>query len=651
MNKYDLVRVAAVSPELRVADVDFNKTKIIEAMYLAANNNATHILFPELCITGYTCADLFFQSTLRRDAISALMEIVEATAKLGLLVIVGLPIESESKLFNCAAVVFSGDVLGLVPKQYLPNSREFYEKRWFASGVKKSSSIYLPGNIEVPLSDRLLFCSGDFTFGIEICEDLWSPIPPSSYQAISGAQVIFNLSASNELIGKAHYRRSLVQQQSARTVGAYVYASAGSCESSTDLVFSGHSLIGENGQILSESPRFKFETQTIYADIDIGKLTFERILSSSFGDSYCADRQFSKIFYKGKSSDEVLVSQPIGSMRINPPHPFVPTDPKMRQEVCTEIFLIQATGLAKRIKHTGIKNIVLGISGGLDSTLAFLVALKAFEILGLDKSGIQAITMPGFGTSERTRLNAEDLINKTGASLRIISIENSVSIHFKDIGHDPNVHDITFENAQARERTQILMDIANQCNGLVVGTGDLSESALGWCTFNGDQISMYHVNSGIPKTLVKYLVGWCAQEMFDGAVRKILIDICETPVSPELLPLNADGTINQQTEEVVGPYELHDYFLYSAIRCGYSPRKIIYMANLAFEGRYPSSELIKWLRIFIIRFFSQQFKRSNMPDGPKVGSVALSPRGDWRMPSDACPNLWLKELDEIELFL
>jgi NAD+ synthase (glutamine-hydrolysing) len=637
----NFVRIACVAPELRVADVAFNTAEIRRAVQLAAKRGAAIALFPELCLTGYTCGDLFAQSLLHERARLALLELAAATKSLGLHAVVGLPLPVRDRLYNCAAVIGAGRVLGLVPKQFLPTTGEYYEERWFTSALGLAPTEIDLGGYVVPLSTGLLFEDepSGCTFGVEVCEDLWAVRPPSGDLCLAGANVILNPSASNELLGKAAYRRDLVRQQSARCLAAYAYASAGPGESSTDVVFSGHCLIAENGSMLVESERFKFDSQTICADIDVQRLTHERLCNSSFSAANAPECRRIPVSLQTSAPSR----EPTGTLRPNPAMPFVPSDPRIRAETCREIFAIQSTGLAKRLKHTGAKNVVLGISGGLDSTLALLVTVHAFDLLGLDRKGILAPTLPGFGTTTRTRGNAEKLVEQLGASFREIPIHDAIKQHFRDIGHDASQHDVTYENAQARERTQILMDLANKAGGFVVGTGDLSEAALGWCTFNGDHMSMYHVNAGIPKTLVRYLIDWCADTEFSGATSKVLHDIAATPISPELLPVNEEGHQHQQTEDVVGPYELHDYFLYHIVRHGARPAKVLYLAELAFAGRYQRPVILKWLEVFVRRFFSQQFKRSALPDGPKVGSVALSPRGDWRMPSDASAAEWLAE--------
>jgi NAD+ synthase (glutamine-hydrolysing) len=644
---HGFLRVATVAPELRVADIAFNSGSIRAALGTAARQGASIALFPELSLTGYTCGDLFAQVLLQTQSRSALLELAAATKSSGIHAVVGLPFAVHDRLYNCAAVLGGGRVLGLVPKQFLPTTGEYYEERWFSSGasIESTADIQL-GNARVPFGTGLLFEDPiqGCRFGVEICEDLWAVQPPSGNLCLAGANLILNPSASNELLGKAAYRRDLVRQQSARCLAAYAYASAGPGESSTDVVFSGHGLIAENGILLAESERFRFDTQLICADIDLQRLHHERLCNSSFS----AATSESRIRHIPVTLPAGLPKlTPLGKLRPNPPHPFVPADPLVRAETCREIFSLQSTGLAKRLRHTGAKRVVLGISGGLDSTLALLVTVHAFDLLGLNRKDIHAPTLPGFGTTKRTRGNAEQLVELLGATLHIIPIEAAVRQHFRDIGHDPASHDVTYENAQARERTQILMDLANKLGGFVVGTGDLSESALGWCTFNGDHMSMYHVNAGVPKTLVRYMIDWCADAEFSGAPAKVLHDIAATPISPELLPTTKNGHQPQQTEDVVGPYELHDYFLYHIVRHGAGPAKVLYLAEIAFGKKYSRTKILSWLEVFIRRFFSQQFKRSAMPDGPKVGSVALSPRGDWRMPSDASAAGWLTEVAAI----
>ena len=636
------VTVAAASPALRLGDPAANAALIIQALEKAAQEGVEIVVLPELCLTGYSCGDLFGQRTLLNGALKALGQVCEATARLGLTALVGAPLEVNGRLFNVAVALSRGKVLGVVPKTHLPNTGEFYEQRWFASArVAPVAEVELLGQ-KVPFGTDLLFQATDMpdcVLGIEICEDLWAVEPPSGPLALAGATLLCNLSASDELLTKAAYRRDLVKAQSARCLAAYVYAAAGAGESSTDIVYSGHGLIAENGVVLGESERFRFDLALIVSQIDLDRLAAERRRNSTFFGAPVAVRPRVVGFTLG-----VPTGQTPKLRRRFSQHPFVPSDPHRRDENCQEIFAIQSTGLARRIRHTGLKHVVIGVSGGLDSTLALLVTLEAFNRLGLDRKGIIGLTLPGPGTSARTRVNAMRLMETLGITAREIPINDAVERHLRDIQHPAGKHDVTFENAQARERTQILMDVANQSHGFVVGTGDLSEAALGWCTFNADHMSMYHVNIGVPKTLVKHLVAWAAHARHVGTERAILEDIVATPVSPELLPPGADGEISQQTEMLVGPYELHDFFLYHVIRNGFRPSKVLWIAEHAFAGKYDQAEIRHWLRSFLNRFFSQQFKRSVMPDGPKVGSLALSPRGDWRMPSDAEATAWLAEL-------
>lgn len=620
------VRVAAAIPELRVADCAFNVSKMADLIRQGESEKAQVICFPELSITGYTCADLFFQQQLLADAEKALNELQLLTFSTTAVIIVGMPVRVQSQLFNTAVVLQGGHVLGVVPKTHLPNNNEFYEKRWFSSATTTDiQSIYLSG-AEVPFGTNLLFSDGKFSFSIELCEDLWVPIPPSSQHALHGADIIFNLSATNELIGKHNYLRQLVEQQSARCVAGYVYASAGAGESTTDVVYAGNGLIAENGKIVAASERFSFEPQLIVNDIDIERLQADRLRNSNY-----ANDKSGRAYQIIKLEDAHFTNFDL--KRTYNKHPFVPALTN-RDTSCEEIFSIQVGGLAKRWSHTHSETVVLGISGGLDSTLALLVCVKTADKLGYDRERIIGITMPGFGTTDRTYSNAVNLMQSLGITLLEIPIKDACLQHFKDIDHAPEQHDVVYENTQARERTQILMDIANQRNGLVIGTGDLSESALGWATYNGDHMSMYAVNSGVPKTLVRYLVDWASNQL-DAISKEILRDILDTPVSPELLPADEHGDIAQKTEDIVGPYELHDFFLYYLVRFGFSPAKIFFLARNAFAETYADETIEKWLKIFIRRFFAQQFKRSCIPDGPKVGSINLSPRGDWRMPSDA----------------
>lgn len=639
---YGMLRLGVATPELRVADIDFNLEKICQLSRQASREQCRFLLFPELCLTGYTCGDLFFQQPLQQKVEQALIELTSFSAAEELTLVVGAPLAVTGRLFNCAVLISNGEICGVVPKTYLPNSGEFYEQRWFNSARDRSSNYLLIGDQQISFGDDLLFRAENFPdcqIGIEICEDAWAVAPPSGSQALVGATLLLNLSASPEILGKQAYRKALVASQSARCLAAYAYASAGPNESSTDLVFSGHSLIAENGQIIAETERFQFDSQLALADVDLQRLVGERQRNSSFASGH-PDHNFRIQLFRFTPRSVLELRRPVRRT------PFVPPNDDERNACCQEIFLLQTSGLAKRLRHTGSRQVVIGLSGGLDSTLALLVTVKAFDRLGLDRKGIITLTMPGFGTTERTRGNAEELAELLGTELRVVPIDAAVLQHFEDIGHDETCHDITYENSQARERTQILMDVANQVGGLVIGTGDLSELALGWCTYNGDHMSMYGVNVGVPKTLVRYLVDWCAKVEFGDRVSEVLVDVCNTPVSPELLPPDENGDIAQKTEQVVGPYELHDFFLYQVVRMHFAPRKVLMLAEQAF-AEMPREELVKWLRQFYRRFFSQQFKRSCLPDGPKVGTVALSPRGDWRMPSDAVVNLWLQQLEEL----
>jgi len=639
---YGFVKVAAAVPQVKVADCKFNAEQIESLIAVAEGKGVQVIVFPELCITAYTCADLFGQQLLLEKAEIALMQIMNSTRQLNVLCVVGMPVIQNASLYNAAVVFQRGKILGVVPKTYLPNYKEFYEQRWFTSAnILSENSVRLCGQL-VPIGKNLLFDTPDTCVGVELCEDLWAPIPPSSTLAMQGAEIIFNLSASNELIGKHTYLRSLISQQSARCIAGYVYSSAGFGESTTDVVFAGNGLIYENGALLAKSERFSLNEQLIISEIDVERLRAERRLNTSFSvdKADCTNNKAIHISIEQVNQKEAKLTRRID------PLPFVPSGSAL-DERCEEIFEIQVSGLAKRLVHTQSKTAVVGISGGLDSTLALLVCAKTFDKLKLPRERILGITMPGFGTTDRTYNNALDLMKSLGVSIREISIKDACIQHFKDIKHDINVHDVTYENSQARERTQILMDIANQTNGMVIGTGDLSELALGWATYNGDHISMYGVNGSIPKTLVKYLVDWVARNGVDEKSQVTLSDIVNTPISPELIPADEDGNITQKTEDLVGPYELHDFFLYYVLRFGFRPAKIYYLANLAFSGKYEKETIKKWLQTFFRRFFNQQFKRSCLPDGPKVGSVSISPRGDWRMPSDASSALWLEEIEEI----
>lgn len=638
MNEYGYVKVGASTLELKVSDAIYNVQMIKKQIDEAVNKNIQIISFPELSITGYTCGDLFNQDILIDKSYEGLKDLVDYSKDKMIVIIVGSPIKCENKLYNCAVVINNGKILGIVPKTYIPNYNEFYEMRWFkSSNDLKIKEINLFNEI-VPIGVDLIFTSkldDELKFGVEICEDVWSLYPKSNDYASSGASIIFNLSASNETIGKYDFRKELIKMQSVKTISGYVYSSSGINESSTDLLFSGSSLIYENGKLLSENNRFDFNSNLIYSDIDIKRLVNDRRKNTSFISN--TDKEYRNICFT--TSKNNFISRKYSK------YPFVPSNEEKREERCKEIINIQSSALAKRLKHTNIKKCVIGVSGGLDSTLAFLVIKKAFEKLKIDNKNIIAVTMPGFGTTNRTYENALDLIKINNATLKEIDIKKACLVHYSDIDQDINNHDITYENAQARERTKILMDIANKENALVIGTGDLSELALGWCTYNGDHMSMYSVNSSIPKTLVKYLVKYIADT--DKKNKKVLYDILSTPISPELLPADEKGNIKQITEDKIGPYILHDFYLYHFFRYGASPKKIYMLAVNTFENEYSKEEILKWLKVFIKRFFTQQFKRSCMPDGVKVGSISLSPRGDLRMPSDASYNIWIKELEEI----
>ena len=652
---YGFVKVASAIPSLKVADCTYNIQQIESLIIQAEGKGVEIIAFPELSISGYTCQDLFGQQLLLEKCEESLFKLLDFTRSLQIIAIVGMPVMVGSLLMNCAVVVQEGKILGVVPKTYLPNYKEFYEQRWFASSATTDETqVHLCAQA-VPFGRNLLFHTQKTTFGIEICEDLWAPIPPSSELALKGAEIIFNLSATNELISKHQYLLSLISQQSARCIAGYVYSSCGFGESTQDLVFAGNALIYENGTLIARSKRFSLEEQMVISEIDTERLLTERRHNTTFSENV---RQMA-------SSDRVDIQ----CQTVNPaydfeltrwinPHPFVPGGNALTER-CEEIFSIQTEALAKRIVHTNARSIVIGISGGLDSTLALLVCVKTMDMLKRPRKEVIGITMPGFGTTDRTYNNAISLMKSLDITIKEISIREACIRHFLDINHDINVHDVTYENAQARERTQILMDVANQCNGFVVGTGDLSELALGWATYNADHMSNYGVNCSIPKTLVKYLVKWVAMTSVDEESKATLLDIIETPISPELIPADKDGNIQQKTEDLVGPYELHDFFLYKFLRLGFRPAKIYYLAQQAFikqtypetpengmeVGTYDEETIKKWLHTFCRRFFTQQFKRSCLPDGPKVGSVSLSPRGDWRMPSDASSADWLADLE------
>lgn len=641
--KDGFIKVAVSSPELRVADCPYNKEQMTEKAEMMERQGVKLLVFPEYSLTGYTCNDLFLQDTLLEGVNRALWEYKEGTRELDLVSVLGMPYLHRGRLYNVAAVVCHGHVCGLVPKSHVPDYAEFYETRQFAAWNQPNTAVLLPWGEETVIGNRLLFTAAgmpEFTFGIEICEDLWMPVPPSGELAMAGASVIVNPSASDELTGKAAYRRELVKNQSARTLSAYLYADAGEGESTQDLVFAGHNLIVENGAVLAESEPFA-DDHDLITEVDLFRLRSERRRMTTFElMTDPAEKGYEiREFHINLQGETVLTRQYQKT-------PFVPDTKKNREQRCNEILNIQANGLVKRLKHTSCTSAVIGLSGGLDSTLALLVTVRAFDRLGLSRSGIECVTMPCFGTTDRTYENAVHLAEELGATLREIDIRDAVTTHFRDIGHDIRNLDVTYENGQARERTQILMDIANQCGGMVIGTGDMSELALGWATYNGDHMSMYGVNCSVPKTLVRYLVQYYADSADQDALKKILYDVLDTPVSPELLPPQ-EGEISQKTEDIVGPYELHDFFLYYVLRFGFTPAKIYRLALYTFQGDYDRETIYKWLYTFYHRFFRQQFKRSCLPDGPKVGTISVSPRGDLRMPSDASDALWKAELDRI----
>ena len=637
---YGYVKVAAAVPPVKVGDCKFNVEQI-ESLIIQANNQGVEIMvLPELSITAYTCGDLFFQKLLLDEAEMALIGLLNFTRSMNIITIIGLPVPLSNGLANCAAVIQKGKILGMVPKTFLPNYKEFYEKRWFTAANEVKESCVLICGQQVPLSSHILFKTPSCNFGIEICEDLWAPIPPSSYLALQGADIIFNLSANSSAAGKGRYLTDLISGQSARCISGYVYAASGFGESTTDVVFSGKALIYENGKLLKAEHQKISEELLSISEIDIEHLRSVRRKNTTFNTSASALAECAPRYVESAgiiAENNMTLTRPIA------PHPFIPERDSDRDARCQEIFDIQCKGLAKRIRHTNCETAVIGISGGLDSTLALLVCTRTFDMLGKSRRGVIGITMPGFGTTDRTYTNAIRLMQQLGITIREISIKDACLQHFKDIGHSPDQHDTIYENSQARERTQILMDAANQTNGIVVGTGDLSELALGWATYNGDHMSMYGVNASIPKTLVQHLVRWVANSTDEPVIRETLLDIIDTPISPELIPANEDGQIKQKTEDLVGPYELHDFFLYHMIRSGFHPRKIFMLACNAFKDVYDEETIKHWLTTFYKRFFSQQFKRSCMPDGPKVGSISLSPRGDWRMPSDATAEAWIEE--------
>lgn len=641
---YGFVKVATAIPQVKVADCQFN-TEQIESLIIQAEGQGVEIIcFPELSITAYTCQDLFQQQLLLDNAEMSLIQLMSFTHSLDIISIVGMPIAYKGTLLNCAVVIQRGRILGIVPKKYLPNYKEFYEKRWFTSGLDiKDGDIMICGQ-QVNLKKNIIFSTRSCSFGIEICEDLWAPIPPSSTLTLSGADIIFNLSGDNDCIGKYEYLKNLISQQSARCLCGYVYSGCGFGESSQDLVFSGKGFIYENGTELACAKRHEMKEQLIISEIDVERLRCERRINTTFAGNAIHIQDREEVF---TVETEAIEGHDFKLSRSINPHPFIPAT-NGHDEKCEDIFNMQTEGLAKRLLHTKAQTVVVGISGGLDSTLALLVCVNAIDRLGWDRRAIVGITMPGFGTTDRTYINATNLMKMLGITIREINIAEACIQHFKDLGHDINKHDVVYENCQARERTQILMDAANQYNGLVIGTGDLSELALGWATYNGDHMSMYGVNCGVPKTLIKYLVLWYAEHTDDDNTRTILRDIVDTPISPELVPADEEGNIKQKTEDLVGPYELHDFFLYYTLRWGFRPSKIYFLAKQAFNGEYTEEVIKKWIRTFFHRFLQQQYKRSCLPDGPKIGSCSLSPRGDWRMPSDTCAEAWKKECEALE---
>lgn len=652
--RYGFVKVAAAIPSVKVADVRYNVEQIKQQIGEAENKGVEIVVFPELCVTGYTCQDLFTQQILLKEAEQGVKDIMSFSSDKDIAIIVGVPVDTGKILLNCAAVIVHGELVSLVPKTYLPNYGEFYEKRWFASAQDYNADEYFEyagtGISEMKMHSVLFETFSGVRFGVEICEDLWAPVPPSNHLALAGADLIFNLSASDELIGKHDYLKSLLSQQSARTMSGYIYSSCGFGESTQDVVYGGNAMIYENGNLLAEADRFSFSPQLIISEIDIERLRYDRRRNTTFVNAQRSEKPelcycFSEFFSEDYNAEKQNKNQVLEYRKVDA-YPFIPKSDDMKRS-CDEIFNIQVAGLAKRLVHTSCKTVVIGISGGLDSTLALLVCVKTFDKLRLDRKGIVGVTMPGFGTTDRTYNNAISLMQSLGITIKEISIVDSVMQHFNDIEHDSSVHDVTYENSQARERTQILMDLSNKLNGMVIGTGDMSELALGWATYNGDHMSMYGVNVSIPKTLIRHLVRFVAESGVDQKSKTTLMDIIDTPISPELIPANADGTINQKTEDLVGPYDLHDFFLYYMLRFGFRPSKIFMLAQRAFAGVFDDETIKKWLKTFCRRFFSQQFKRSCLPDGPKVGSVSLSPRGDWRMPSDASSALWLADCDII----
>ena len=642
-NQYGYMRVAAAVPRVHIADAHRNAEGALKIMQEAFNEGVEIVVMPELSLVGYTCGDMVLQKKLLKDSESALAWLMQETADIPTIGIVGLPVVYADRLYNCAAIFGQGVLWGIIPKSYIPNYGEFSELRWWVSGYGMRDRMIRFAGQECPFGADLLFDIHGVEFGVEICEDMWVPVPPSSMQAVQGAKLLFNLSASPESVRKHDYLISLIAEQSSRTMAAYVYASSGHGESSSDLVFAGNAVVAELGRVLGVSDRFVRNDRMVIADIDVEYISTRRTARNTF---YYPDAPEMRVV--PVEVDEIVHH---GDLRrhIEPIY-FVPENETARAEHCKEVFSIQSAGLAQRLEHTNCKNAVIGISGGLDSTLALLAVCDTFDLLGLDRKGIVGVTMPGFGTTDRTYQNALTMVRELGCTLREIPIKDACVQHFKDIGLDVDERSVAYENSQARERTQILMDVANMCNGMVIGTGDMSELALGWATYNGDQMSMYGINASVPKTLVKHMVEWYANNRAEGTLRQALLDVVATPVSPELLPAEGDA-IAQKTEDIVGPYDLHDFFLYCALRRRYSPTKIFMLATLAFEGRFDEATIVKWLKVFFRRFFSQQFKRSAMPDGPKVGAVGLSPRGDLHMPSDAESRAWLQEIEEIEASL
>ena len=639
-NQYGYMRVAAAVPRVHIADAHRNAEGALKIMQEAFSEGVEIVVMPELSLVGYTCGDMVLQKKLLKDSESALAWLMQETADIPTIGIVGLPVVYADRLYNCAAIFGQGILWGIIPKSYIPNYGEFSELRWWVSGFGMRDRMIRFAGQECPFGADLLFDIHNVEFGVEICEDMWVPVPPSSMQAVQGAKLLFNLSASPESVCKHDYLISLIAEQSSRTMAAYVYASSGHGESSSDLVFAGNAVIAELGRVLGVSERFVRNDRMVIADIDVEYISTRRTARNTFYYPEAPEMRVVEI-----DVDEIVRTDRV-RRHIEPIY-FVPENEAARASHCKEVFAIQSAGLAQRLEHTGCKNAVIGISGGLDSTLALLAVCDTFDLLGLDRKGIIGVTMPGFGTSDRTYQNALTMVRELGCTLREISIKEACEQHFKDLGLDPNERGVAFENSQARERTQILMDVANMCNGMVIGTGDMSELALGWATYNGDQMSMYGINASVPKTLVKHMVEWYGNTRAEGALRQALLDVVATPVSPELLPVDGEGN-EQHTEDIVGPYDLHDFFLYCALRRRYTPAKIFMLATIAFEGRFDEATIVKWLKVFFRRFFSQQFKRSAMPDGPKVGAVGLSPRGDLHMPSDAESRAWLQEIDEIE---